>query len=409
MSQTCVIVGASHAGGQLAFSLRQQGWDGRIVLVGDEPSAPYHRPPLSKGFLVDGSEVNDILIRKAEAYAQKDIEMMLNTRVAKIDREAKQLRLENGDTLAYDKLALCLGASVRKLEIPGHELDGIHYLRSAQDADAIRADLQSAKTAVIVGGGYIGLELAASLRKKGIQVTLLETQNRILARVTAEEISQFYTEVHRIEGVAIHTDMAVTEFTGEGRVTGVQTADGQQFPADIVFVGIGVNPNTELAAEAGLAIENGIVVDEFATTDDPDIVAAGDCTYHPNPILGRRIRLESVPNTMDQAKAAAASIIGKTQIPYSAIPWFWSEQYDMKLQMAGLNQGFDRVILRGKPDKSRSFAAFYLKDDRVIGVDCVNRPKEFMIVKNALNKGLQLGTDKLADESIDAKDLLSAA
>lgn len=406
MSKTCIVIGASHAAAQLVASLRQEGWEDRIIVIGDEAYLPYHRPPLSKGFLAGDKQLDEIYIRPAKFYEQRDIEFKLNTRVTKIDRENKSVTLDSGESINYDKLALTVGARVRKIDLPGKELAGIHYLRDAADAEAIQQDLPTAKTAVIVGGGYIGLELAASLRKANIEVTLLEALPRILARVTAEEISNFYTRVHSEEGVRICTGVGVAGFGGEnGRVSYVETSDGTRYPADIVTVGVGVIPNTELADEIGLTIDNGILVDEFARTNDPDIVAAGDCTNHPNPLLGRNIRLESVPNASDQAKSAAASICGLDKV-YSALPWFWSDQYDLKLQIAGLNQGYDDVVVRGDIAGSRSFAAYYLKEGRVIAVDCVNRPQEFMTAKQALSKGLEFNTASLADESIAPKELV---
>ncbi len=405
MSGQCIIVGGSHAGAQVAISLRQEGWEGNILVISNESSLPYHRPPLSKGFVSGDKTLDEILLRPASYFDKHQIEFQFNTEVSAIDRNAKQIKTNSVDTLQYEKLALTTGARARKIEIPGSELNGIHYLRSAADAQAIKYDAQNAKNAVIIGGGYIGLELAASLKKAGINVTVLEMAPRVLARVAAVEVAEFYARVHREEGVSIVTNSSAASFKGTERVNTVQATDGQAYAADIVIVGVGVIPNTELAEAAGLAVDNGIVVDEFAKTPDPNIVAAGDCTFHPNALLGRNLRLESVPNATEQAKTAAASICGKEK-PYASLPWFWSDQFDLKLQIAGINHDYDRVVLRGDANGSRSMAAFYLKNNEVIAADCINRAPEFAAVKKALSKGLKIRVDDLADESIKPKDLI---
>jgi len=405
MNQQCLIVGGSHAGAQVAISLRQAGWDGRILIISDEPHLPYHRPPLSKGFISGHKTIDDVLLRPASYFEKHSIEFLQNTTVKRIDREKKKLELDNGEILDYHKLALTTGARPRKVELPGSDLAGIHYLRTATDAIDIMRGTKRAKKAIIVGGGYIGLELAASFRQANLDVTVLEMAPRVLARVAAEEVSAFYARVHSEEGVKILTGVSAAEFTGSASVSAVVGTNGETYEADLVIVGIGVLPNTELASDAGLAIENGIVVDEFAQTSDKHIVAAGDCTFHPNALLNQSIRLESVPNATEQAKTAAASMCG-TQKPYASIPWFWSDQFDLKLQIAGLNQDYDEVIVRGNADSSRSIAAFYLKKGQVIAADCINRAPEFALVKKALTKGLQIRVDELANEAIKPRDLL---
>lgn len=407
MSQTCIIIGASHAAAQLAPSLRQEGWEGKIIVIGDEPYLPYHRPPLSKAFLAGDQTAEGLLIRKQPIYDKNDIEFKLGTRVESINRSHKNITLTNGEVLSYDKLALCTGSRVRTVSLPGVDLEGIHYLRDISDVEAIKGDVASGKSAVIVGGGYIGLETAASLKKQGMNVTVLEMAPRVLARVTAPELSEFYTRVHSDEGVTIKTGIAVSGFEGDGRVQRVACADGSSFDADLVVIGVGIVPNVELAEAAGLTVENGVVVDEFARTNDPDIVAAGDVTNHPNDLYGIRLRLESVPNATDQAKSAAASICGKDKV-YRSLPWFWSDQYDLKLQIAGLSQGYDEVVIRGDKDASRSFVAFYLKEGKLISADCVNRPQEFMISKKIISEGLPVDPARLADESIAPKELLAS-
>lgn len=394
---TCIIIGASHAAAQLAPSLRQEGWTGRILVIGDETSIPYHRPPLSKAFLSGESDHGKILIRQPEVYTRLNIEFRLGIRVASIDRQAKQVVLADGERLSYDKLAICTGTRVRTVTLPGSDLKGVHYLRSLADVTRIRDEIRPGRRAVIVGGGYIGLETAAVLRSLGMHVTILEMASRVLARVTAAEVSEFYQRVHEEEGVVVHVGIAVSGFAGEDRVAAVECADGRSFPADLVIVGVGVMPNVELAEGAGLAVDNGILVDEFARTADADIVAAGDCCIHPVPPYGY-VRLESVPNATEQAKTAAATLCGKSR-PYHALPWFWSDQYDIKLQIVGLNRGYDEVVVRGDRDASRSFAVFYLREGRLIAADCVNRPQEFVVSRRLIGEGIRVDREQLADES----------
>jgi len=405
MSEQCIIVGASHAGAQVAISLRQEGWQGSILIITNEAHLPYHRPPLSKGFVSGDKSLEDILLRPASYFEKHNVAFLFNTQVESIDRETKEVHTNDGATHRYSKLALTTGARVRKIDIPGSDLAGIHYLRSAADAQAIKLDAATGGNVVIVGGGYIGLELAASFKKAGMNVTVLEMAPRVLARVAAAEVAEFYTKVHREEGVHIVTQTSAESFIGDKRVTAVNATNGQEYKADIVIVGVGVIPNTELAANAGLNIDNGIVVDEFAQTNDPDIVAAGDCTFHPNALLDRSLRLESVPNATEQGKTAAASLCNK-QKPYASLPWFWSDQFDLKLQIAGVNQGYDEVVLRGDAFGSRSMAVFYLKDKKVIAIDCINRAPEFAAIKKALSKGLDIRVESLGDETIKPKDLI---
>jgi len=395
-----VIVGASHAGAQLAASLRQNGWDGNISIVGEEAIPPYHRPPLSKAYLAGEKHSDQLLIRPATFYEKSGIDLVLGTRVCAVDPANKSITLHDGGTIPYSKLALCTGAGVRRLALPGHDLEGVFYLRDLGDVDRIRGFVASGKSAVIIGGGYIGLETAASLRKLGMDVTVLEALPRVLQRVTAPEVSAFYTRIHGEEGVRIVTDAGVEGLEGSGRVRSVRTAGGSLLDADLVVIGVGVLPSTELAEDAGLEVDNGVVVDEYTRTSQPDIVAAGDCTNHYNPIYNRRLRLESVQNATDQAKTAAATLCGKLE-SYHSLPWFWSDQFDLKLQIAGLSQGFDHVVMRGSSQVGRSFAAFYFEGERLLAVDAVNRPKEFMAARRALAQGMSADPDKLADEAAD--------
>lgn len=404
-SQRCIIVGASHAAGELCISLRKEGWTGSITIVGDEVYLPYNRPPLSKTFLAGQKSVDDLLIRHAEAYEKADIDMKLGCRVEKINRELKEITLNNEETLSYDKLILTTGARPRKVDMLGVDAENVFYLRSIHDADQIRPYIQNGKPAVIIGGGYIGLETAAMLVSTGMQVTLLERDPRILNRVAAPEISQFFTRIHTEEGVELITDIEINALQGEGKVSEVVCSDGRTFAADLVIIGIGVITNSELAEEAGLAINNGIVVNEFAETNDPNILAAGDCTYHFNKHYDRWLRLESVQNALEQAKVAARTICGNRQ-EYDQIPWFWSDQYDLKLQIAGLSGDYDTLIVRGDLAQGRKMSIFYFKGDTFLAVDAVNSPQEFMFGKKALMQSLRFDREKLADNSIPMKEVL---
>ncbi|EZQ00992.1 NAD(P)/FAD-dependent oxidoreductase [Acinetobacter sp. Ver3] len=397
-----VIIGASHAGAQLSASLRQEGWTGEIILIGDEPYLPYHRPPLSKTFLAGSKSIEDMYIRPKNFYEKNKIQLV-NGHVTKIDCKTKIVYLENGNHISYDKLVLCTGARVRKLDINGSHLPGVHYIRNAQDILGLKSSVKWTKRAVIVGGGYIGLETAASLRKMGINVTILEYAPKILQRVAASQIGDFFNQVHTEEGVEILTNIRIAEIAGTQSVTGIYLENCQFIPTELVIVGIGVLPNIELAEEAGLKIDNGIVVDEYCYTSDPHILAVGDCTSHFNEHYKRQIRLESVPNANDQAKVAAKNLCGKSQ-KYQCLPWFWSDQYDIKLQIVGLNNGFDEVILRGDMSSSRSFALFYFKNNEMIAADCVSRPLEFMLSKKIISEKLEVYKEKLSNENFDLKE-----
>ncbi|SOB76998.1 3-phenylpropionate/trans-cinnamate dioxygenase ferredoxin reductase subunit [Marinobacter sp. LV10R510-11A] len=418
MTQTCIVVGASHAAAQLVTSLRQEGWDGEILVISDERHLPYHRPPLSKAFLSGARTAESLAIRPAAFYEKQNVQFRQG-RVTAINRDQQTLTFVEGagergsegenekesKVLSYDKLALCIGARVRKVDLPGCDLSGIHYLRDMADAESIKANITEGQHAVIIGGGYVGLETAALLRQLGMQVTVLEMGPRILGRVTAPEVSDFYHRVHMESGVRIHTGVSIGGFSGNGQVGKVVCTDGAEFPADLVVIGVGVLPNTELAEMAGLAVENGIVVDEFCRTIDPNIVAAGDCANQFNKLYACRVRLESVPNATEQAKIAAASICGCNKSSAS-LPWFWSDQYDLKLQIAGLSQGYDQVIVRGDRRTGRSFAAFYLKEGRLIAADCINRPQEFVLSKRIIAQKLTIQPERLADDSVPVKELL---
>lgn len=405
MNKTCIIIGASHAGSELAIALRKEGWEGKILVISDDTHLPYHRPPLSKDFLSGEREKDSLLIRAAGIYEKQEIEFLLGVRVEKIDRAQKTVQLKNGEAMAYDKLAFCTGARVLPLRIPGAELDGVCYLRDMKDAEAIRAHIVPGGNAVIIGAGYIGLEAAASLTKLGMKVTVLEREDRVLKRVTDKVVADFFTKLHTEAGVTIHTSSSAHSFVGQDRVEMVELKNGQHLPADLVLVGIGVRPNSELAEAIGLEVNDGIVVDKYARTADPDIVAAGDCTSHPNALYGWRLRLESVPNAMDQAKSAAASICGIDK-EYNSLPWFWSDQYDVTLQIAGLNLDYDQVVVRHNSQKEHSMVAWYLREGIVIAADCINYPKAFMAAKRFIPKQPRVDPAALSDETVDLKTLL---
>ncbi|WP_019528039.1 NAD(P)/FAD-dependent oxidoreductase [Dasania marina] len=405
MPKTCIIIGGSHTAAQLAPSLRQEGWEGKIIIISNESIPPYHRPPLSKDFLSGKKTAHELFIRPQEFYESSNIDLKLETTVKSIDRSNKILKLENDETLSYDKLAICTGARVRKITIPGAQLEGVQYLRTIDDVNDIKSKINKSKNIVIVGGGYIGLETAAMLHKMQLNVTVLEMAPRILARIAAPALSDFYTRIHEEQGVTIKTDVTVSALIGTESVSKVICEDGQSFDADLVIIGVGVTPNIELANEAGLEIMNGMAVNEHCQTIDPDIVSAGDCANYFNPFFQKHLRLESVANANEQAKTAAATICGKNKI-YNTAPWFWSDQYDLKLQIVGLNQGYDEVVLRGNPNRGRSFAAFYLKEGTLIAADCINRPQEFMVAKKLINQQLSLPSKLLADESVTPKELL---
>lgn len=402
-----VIIGASHAAAQLSVSLRQEGWEGDILMIGDEPYLPYHRPPLSKTFLAGDKTIDDLLIRPKSFYEKQNIEF-LHGYVSHIDRETKMIQLADGQQIEYDKLALCTGASVRKLNIKGADLKGIQYVRNAEDIRSIQRHLAntSVEHVVILGAGYIGLEIAASLRKLNINVSILEAAPRILQRVASPALSQFYHQLHQSEGVDIYTNTSIRHIVGEQRVEFVVCNDDRILPADMLIVGIGVNANIQLAQQAGLEIVEGAIwVDEDCRTNDPEIVAAGDCASHFSPHYHRKIRLESVPNANEQAKIAAATMCGKFKVN-NALPWFWSDQYTTKLQIAGLNQGYDEYVIRGDINNGQSFVIFYLRDKKLIGADCINRSAEFLLSKKIITEQIEVAPILLQDETFDLKQIL---
>lgn len=404
-----VIVGAGQAGGEVAGELRKQGYTGAITLIGEEQQIPYKRPPLSKGFLSGAVTEESLYVSPKAKLDTLNIGFVGGTRVVRIDRARKTVVLADGGEHVYDKLALTTGGRARLLSITGADKPNVLPLRCIADVKQLQPRCVAGARAVVIGGGFIGLETAAVMVKMGVTVTVLEGLPRVLARVTAPEVSTFFERVHREAGVDLRTGVQISHFDGDdSAVREVVLTDGSRIATDFVIVGIGVVANTELAAEAGLAIDNGIAVDEYARTSDPDIVAAGDCTSHPSSFAGRRIRLESVQNAMEQGRIAARTILGKGEA-YQNVPWFWSDQYDCKLQMVGLSGGYDQLVLRGDPATQRNFAAFYLKAGKLIAADTVTRPSEFMLAKKWVAEGAVLDPAQLADESLPLKNLVPAA
>ena len=396
-----IVIGAGHAGGQAAASLRQEGFAGDIVIIGDEPHIPYQRPPLSKQYLAGEHGLERVYLRPEKFYADRNVTIRSGVRVEAIDRAAQTVATSDGEALAYSKLLLATGSRPRLLHLDGADLPGIHYLRTIADVDAIRAEMAPGRKVVVVGGGYIGLEVAAVCIEAGLEVRVLEMEDRLLQRVTTPAMSEFYHELHSGRGVSLHTGTTVTGFAGNGAVGQVLCGEAA-FDADLVIVGIGIVPNVELAVDAGLPCDNGIVVDDRCRTADANIYAAGDCTNHPNPLLNRRLRLESVPNAMEQARVAAANLCGGDKV-YASVPWFWSDQYDLKLQMVGFAADGDTEVLRG--DRSaNSFAVLHLKDGALAAVDAVNSPKEFMVCRRLI--GREVDARALADPETDPKSLL---
>ena len=403
----CIIIGGGHAGAQACINLRKEGWTDEIVLISDENSLPYHRPPLSKNYLLGHVDEKGLLIRPEQAYQKDNITLKLRTRVAKIEPALQSVVLQNGERLSYEHLLLCTGSRARTITCSGNELNNIFYIKTLKDIEQLAAQLSTHKQRIVmVGGGYIGLETAAVLNKMGHTITLLEQAPRLLARVTAPFISEFYQQLHQQHGVEIHTSTHVTEFTGEHNVTGVRCKAITQsdtieryFNADIVIVGIGAEINTELADQAGLLVEqNGIVVNELCQTTDKNIYAAGDCTIAIEHHSGIATRIESVPNALAQAKTAAATICGKHKA-VTSVPWFWSDQYDCKIQIAGLNHGYDNTILR--QHSSSSFSLWYLKQGRIIAADCINTAKDFMAAKKVIEQKASLPIEVIGDINID--------
>ena len=396
------IVGTGQAGFQAAASLRQDGFAGRIVMIGDEPVPPYQRPPLSKSYLARESGLDELWLRPATFYTQHQIDLLEGETVTAVDRAERRLRLVSGGQVSWDHLVLATGARFRPLAVPGAELDGVLPLRTLADADILRERLDQAREVVVVGAGFIGLEFASVAIGRGAAVHILEVTPHPMGRVVTATTSRFFTDAHRRWGAKISLGTGVARILGaKGRVAGVETSDGQRLPADLVLLCIGVIPNAELADEAGLAVDNGIVVDEYLTTGDPRIFAIGDCGNFPTPFAVGRVRLESVQNAVDQGRCVAAHIAGKPAV-YGKVPWFWSDQGDLKLQIAGITAGHDTSVLRGDPE-SGHFSVFCYRGGQLIGVESVNQTADHVVARRLLAGDPKLTPEQAADESYDLR------
>jgi 3-phenylpropionate/trans-cinnamate dioxygenase ferredoxin reductase component len=402
MISTVIIIGGGQAGAQAVDTLRREGFTGRLVLISEEAELPYQRPPLSKKYLSGELPAERLLFKHRAFYEEHRIELRLNTRVTRLHLESKQVELVDGEKLAYDRMILCLGAGPRHLSCPGADLRGIRYLRGLADADSMRAALGKGARVVVIGGGYIGLETAATCRKMGCEVTVLEMADRVMNRVVAPVVSQYFADQHRAHGIALSCDTRVTRLEGNGTVEQVICADGSRHAADLLIVGVGATASTALASDAGLHCDNGIVVDEYCRTSDAAIFAAGDCTNQPSRRYGRRVRLESVDNAFEQGKAAAMNLLDKPVI-HDRVPWFWSDQFDSKLLIVGLSQDYNRQVLRGDP-ADRSFSVCYLKDRELIAVETVNHSKDYMAARKLIADRALMNLDKLPDINIALKE-----
>jgi 3-phenylpropionate/trans-cinnamate dioxygenase ferredoxin reductase subunit len=410
LNERLVIIGTGCAGTELAFSVRSAGWTGPITLMGEEPANPYQRPPLSKAFLTGEATAESLQLRTPELYKSSNIDLRTDVRAVSIDRVAKTVSLVDGTAMPYDRLVLATGGRPRPLpaaDAGAAAANNFFYLRTLADSAGIRARLTPGESVVIIGGGYVGLEVAAAAVKGGMRVTVLEAAPRVLARVTAPVVSSFYEEVHREAGVEILTGEQVDTLTlspNGQRITEVSCASGRRLQADLVVAGIGLLPNSELASECGLAVDDGIVVDAALRTTDPEIFAIGDCTRYFSAVYGRPVRIESVPSALEQARKAAVILCGKAPRP-DAVPWFWSDQYHLNLKMVGLSSGYDRLVLRGSLEQ-RSFSAFYLAGNRVLAVDTVNRPVEFNLSKRLIAERIAVDPTLLGDDSVPLKQLM---
>lgn len=407
-AQKIVIIGGGQAGAQVVQSLRQFGYEGDLVLVGDEAALPYQRPPLSKAYMKGELGEDRLYFKPAAWYEDNKVETLLSQRVEKIDRARRQVTLEHGGHLDYDALIIATGSRPRSLPVEGADLENVFDLRGLADVEHIQPKMIPGHRLVIVGAGYIGLEAAAVARQLGLEVRVLEMEQRALARVTSPVISSFYEALHMEHGVDVRCGARLARLKGEdGKLTHAVLASGEEIEADMVLAGIGIVPNVELAEDAGLPVKNGIIVDEDARTSDPRIFAAGDCTVRPLAHYARTGRLESVHNAIEQGKLAAAAIMGKPR-PALDCPWFWSDQYDIKLQIAGLSMGYDEIVVRGDIE-AKKFAAFYLKNGRLIAVDAINSPPEFIASKRLIMSGASVASETLKDTSISMKEIAAQA
>jgi 3-phenylpropionate/trans-cinnamate dioxygenase ferredoxin reductase subunit len=410
MNATVAIVGAGLAGFQVASVLRDQGYQGRVVLIGDEPHRPYHRPPLSKAYLLNTSDEASVAMRPDAFYADKRIEVLSSTRAVSIDRNHRKLALDNGSVIDYEHLVLAVGARNRPLHVPGYDLEGVFCLRHLDEARALRVRLHKAKRAVVVGAGFIGLEFASAATKLGVAVTVLEVADRAMSRALSAPMSALFVREHAKSGMRFLFNTQLKRMVAdEGRVAGVETVDGAVIDADLVLIGIGIIPNVELAATCNLEIRNGVAVDAHLATADPNISAVGDCASFPSTYaVGEFVRLESVQNATDHARCVAARIVGRPPLPYSAVPWFWSDQANLKLQIAGLTMNHDQTVVRGDP-QGTSCSVFCFREGRLLGVESVNRPADHMAARRLIGNHVALSPAQAADESVDLKAMAAAA
>jgi 3-phenylpropionate/trans-cinnamate dioxygenase ferredoxin reductase subunit len=400
-----LIVGAGHAGFQVAASLRQLGFGGRVCLINDEAHLPYQRPPLSKGYIKGSAGPESLMFRPEKFYLDQKIELV-SDRAVSIDRQQRKLRLASGTSLDYGHLVLATGARNRLLDLPNANLPDVKYLRILDESEALRKVLPSKKRVVIIGAGFIGLEFAATARIKGLEVDVVELGTRVMARAVTAEVSDYFQARHREAGIRIHLGVQATSIEAEGgKVTGVSLSDGHHLPADLIVVGVGVLPNVELAGEAGLPVASGIIVDEHLLTSDPNISAIGDCALFASPRFGGSLRLESVQNATDHARCVAARLTGDDK-PYDGQPWFWSDQGDDKLQIAGLTTGYDQVVLRGDPAQ-RAFSAFCYRSGKLVGIESINRAGDHMFGRRLLGMERSIAPEQAADERFDLKSALA--
>jgi 3-phenylpropionate/trans-cinnamate dioxygenase ferredoxin reductase subunit len=399
-----VIVGAGQSAIQCITSLRKEDYPGLITLVGEEEHLPYQRPPLSKGFLEDTVSNERLYFKKLEFFVENKVQLKLGTKAEEIDIENNNIHLSDNTKLSFDKLVFATGSSVRKLDFPGKDLNSIHYLRGLDDALSIKKDLQTRQNIVVVGAGYIGLEVAAIAAKQNKSVTVIEMADRVMNRTVDPQISDYYLKLHQKNGVTFKFNTSLKEIVGASNPEKVICSDGTEVKADMVIIGAGIMPNVELAENAGLSCDNGIVVNEFGKTDHANIYACGDCTNHPNKLINKKIRLESVHNAMEQSKTVASSIINKS-IEYNQIPWFWSDQYDHKLQIVGLSGEHDKVIMRGDMSDAK-FMLLYTKDEKLIAVDAVNNSKEFLICKKLVANKVTIKPDEISNPDTNLNDLI---
>ncbi|VTU40461.1 Rhodocoxin reductase [Variovorax sp. PBS-H4] len=401
--QQVVIVGAGHAGFQCAASLRQEGFGGNIVLLGDEDSLPYQRPPLSKAYLLAKATAADLLFRPARFFGEQQVQLM-PARAEHIDRHAQRVTLHSGKRIAYDHLVIATGSSPRKLALEGADLEGVLSLQTLSDANGLRERLLASKRAVVIGAGFIGLEFAAVARTLGLEVTVVDVADRALARAASAECARVVVDSHVQGGTRLLFRCGISALEGTNKkIAAVRTADGQALPADVVVVGIGAEPRTQLAAQAGLAVDNGISVDGQLLSADPAISAIGDVAAFPDPVSGRRIRLESVQNASDQARSVAARLAGKT-VSYNAVPWFWSDQGELKLQMAGLRVADDEHVMLADP-QSRARTILFIRNERLAAVETINRAGDHMLARRLLARGVQLSGAEARAPGFQLKDL----